>query len=344
VIPIADSAALPKRPAAMTLDPQPSPEPLEASTLVRRVNSGPQVSTTGMAIGARGGSDFSLQRILNRVFRCSHRHQSRPITPRGGGQAYAVCLDCGTRLAYDLKAMRVGASVPGSSLDRRTAGVGKEKVFDFPAQGLILSVPGRWVAMWDDSHPFHRQFGTTAVLWIGAMSLAAGLLYSPNRPASSKNFTASEQAGPSRSSDSVRSRPSLPVQENGTEVVLAPQATPLANPAVSTEPKSTTGTKTIQLDLTSAPATPRSTVLRSNGKGSVVVLGREAVTALELSQHPERLSKLIRRGSLFTVPRGTAIKLLPGNRLGNRFVIKVLIMEGSKVGQEGWAQTWQVSR
>jgi ATP-binding cassette subfamily B protein len=53
--------------------------------------------------------------------------------------------------------------------------------------------------------------------------------------------------------------------------------------------------------------------------------------------HPERLSKLIRRGSLFTVPRGTAIKVLQGNRL----VIKVRIMEGSMVGQQGWAQPGQ---
>jgi hypothetical protein len=74
------------------------------------------------------------------------------------------------------------------------------------------------------------------------------------------------------------------------------------------------------------------------------VLGREAGAALELSQHPEKLSKLIEGGSLFTVPHGTAIKLLQGNRLGNSFVIKVRVMEGSMAGQEGWAQPSQVSR
>ena len=73
------------------------------------------------------------------------------------------------------------------------------------------------------------------------------------------------------------------------------------------------------------------------------MLGREAVAALELSQHPERLSKLIQNGSLFTVARGTAIKVVQGNRLGNRLVIKVLIMNGSKAGQEGWAPTRPVS-
>src|SRR5215467_5421672 len=94
-------------------------------------------SATGMAIGARGGSDFSLQGILNRVFRCSHRHQSRPITPRGGGQAYAVCLDCGTRLAYDLNAIRAEAGAPGGNLDCQSSEVGKETALDFPANGFI---------------------------------------------------------------------------------------------------------------------------------------------------------------------------------------------------------------
>src|SRR6516225_2159419 len=120
-----------------------------------------------MAIGARGGSGFSLQGILNRVFRCSHRHQSRPITPRGGGQAYAVCLDCGTRLAYDLDAIRVDAAVSETNLDRQSSKVDKEKVLDIPAQGLIRSATRRWVTTWNDSRLFHSDFGTTAVLWIG---------------------------------------------------------------------------------------------------------------------------------------------------------------------------------
>ena len=150
-------------------------------------------------------------------------------------------------------------------------------------------------------------------------------------------------AGPSLSAGSMKSSAGLPIQEHGQEVAPDTQTTePVAGPKVSGEPTSTTG-ETIEPDSTSAPATPRSTVLRLKGKGSVVVLGREAVATLELSQHPERLRKLIGGGSLFTVQRGTAIKLLQGNRLETQSVIKVLIMEGSKVGQEGWAQTWQVS-
>src|SRR5690348_16841504 len=42
-----------------------------------------------------------LQRILNRVFRCSHRHLGLPITLRG--ESFAACLDCGARVAYDLQ-------------------------------------------------------------------------------------------------------------------------------------------------------------------------------------------------------------------------------------------------
>src|SRR5262249_39958510 len=88
-----------------------------------------------------------------------------------------------------------------------------------------------------------------------------------------------------------------------------------------------------ELESTSAVPRSNSDPGRLEGDGSVIVLGRDGMAALELSQHPERLSKLIRRGSLFTVPRGTAIKLLQGNR----FVIKIRIMEGPMVGQEGWA-------
>jgi len=91
-------------------------------------------------------------------------------------------------------------------------------------------------------------------------------------------------------------------------------------------------------DSTSSVAFRFNQVLRLQGKKSVIVLGRQAVAALELSQHPGRIRKLIQSGSLFTVPRGTAIKLLQKNRL----VSKVLIMEGSMAGQEGWAQTRQV--
>src|SRR5215468_3019609 len=96
-----------------------------------------------MMIGADGGSDPWLLRLLSRIFQCSHRHQSRAITPRGGGQAYAVCLDCGTRLAYDLSGMRAEASVLGIRLDRQGFEKEKERIFDIPEQACIPPAPGR---------------------------------------------------------------------------------------------------------------------------------------------------------------------------------------------------------
>jgi hypothetical protein len=188
---------------------------------------------------------------------------------------------------------------------------------------------------------FHRELGARRPLWLGllAISLAGGLLHLLNRPAGPEILTAPGPARPLPSAGSKKSSPSLPVEERGTESVLARDTTqPVAPPTVSLEPKSTTEKETIGPDSTYASEAPRSDpVLRLEGKGSVIVLGRGEVPALELSQHPDRLSKLIRSGSVFTVPRGTAIKLLQGDRL----VIKVLILEGSMVGQEGWAQPWQ---
>jgi hypothetical protein len=297
-----------------------------------------------MINSASGEGESWLLGILNRVVRCSHRHHSRPITPRGGGQSFAVCLDCGTRFAYDLNAMRVETSVPGSSLDRQTCESGKNEIFDIPAHGSVPSAPARWETMRNDSRWRRRDFGTMVVLCLGAMSLAGALVYSLKRPVGAKSLTTAAQARASLSADSVKSSPNSPVQESGTEMALAPQSTPLATPTVPTEPKPITEKKTIESDSTSTSSTLQSNrALRVEGKGSVIVLGRRAVVALELAQHPERLRKLIQRGSLFTVPRGTPIKFVQGNRSGNRFVVKVRIMAGSMVGREGWAQTWQVS-
>ena len=300
------------------------------------------MNSTGKIIGAGGGSDARLQRILNRVFRCSHRRQSRPITPKGETQAYAVCLDCGTRLAYDLKAMRVGTSVLESSLDRQNPEGKKEnKVLSIPAPGFIVSASRRWETLQNYSREFRRELGARRPLWLGllAMSLAGGSLYLLNRKAGPEILYAPEPARPLPSAGPEKSSPNLPGEERGTESAPAPDTTqPVAPPTVSLEPESTTEKETIAPDPTSGSEVPESNpVLRLDGKGSVIVLGRGEVPALELSQHPDRLSKLIRNGSVFTVPRGTAIKLIQGDRL----VIKVLILEGSMVGQEGWAQPWQ---
>ena len=66
------------------------------------------VTATGRA------SSPILERIVNRVFRCSHRRQSRPITLKG--ETFAVCLDCGERIAYDLEGLRGGTPARGGTL------------------------------------------------------------------------------------------------------------------------------------------------------------------------------------------------------------------------------------
>jgi hypothetical protein len=293
-----------------------------------------------MTIG--GGGDSWLLRILNRIFRCSHQRQTRPITPRGGGQTYAVCLDCGMRLSYDLSVMGVLTSVHRSSLASQRSEVRKEKVLDISADGSIPAAPERRQTTWADSRRVNRDSGTPAVLWIGAMSLAGGLVYLLDQPAGPRNPTVPKQVRPPLSTRSVKSLRSLPVEEPEREKEVAPAheiSTP-ASPTFSTEPNSLN--KTIEPDSNSTSAVPQPDQSpRLDGKGPIVVLGREAGAALELSQHPERLSKLIEGGSLFTVPHGTAIKLLQVNRLGNSFVIKVQVMEGSMAGQEGWAQPEQ---
>ena len=61
--------------------------------------------------------------LMDILFRCGHRHLSRPMTPVAesglSSQTYVVCLDCGKRFVYDWKAMRIGpkleqAAVMGS--------------------------------------------------------------------------------------------------------------------------------------------------------------------------------------------------------------------------------------
>ena len=180
-----------------------------------------------MTIGAGGGGDSWLVRILNRIFRCSHQRQTRPITPRGGGQTYAVCLDCGMRLVYDLSAMGVRAPVHGSPLDRQVSEAGK----GVSAHGPIPAAPEREEMMWRDSRRAYRGFGTPVVLWIGAISLAGGLFYLLDQPAGTKKLTAPKPARPSLSTRSANSSRSLPLEPRERDAEMSPayEATTPAN-------------------------------------------------------------------------------------------------------------------
>ena len=44
---------------------------------------------------------------MNWLFWCSHERLSFPQTPRGGGDCWRTCLECGKELAYSLTEMRI---------------------------------------------------------------------------------------------------------------------------------------------------------------------------------------------------------------------------------------------
>ena len=60
-----------------------------------------------------------IDTVLNLLFRCSHRHLTRPVTPvnKAGvpeGGTYVVCLDCAKQFPYDMKEMRMGKPIEPS--------------------------------------------------------------------------------------------------------------------------------------------------------------------------------------------------------------------------------------
>jgi hypothetical protein len=60
-----------------------------------------------------------IDTALNLLFRCAHRHLTRPFTPLREhgvprGETYVVCLDCTKQFAYDLKKMRIGKAIDHS--------------------------------------------------------------------------------------------------------------------------------------------------------------------------------------------------------------------------------------
>jgi DNA-directed RNA polymerase subunit RPC12/RpoP len=60
-----------------------------------------------------------IDKVLNLLFRCSHRRLTRPIAPitktgQPQSQSYVVCLDCGRQFEYDLSEMRMGKAIDHS--------------------------------------------------------------------------------------------------------------------------------------------------------------------------------------------------------------------------------------
>ena len=76
-----------------------------------------------------------IDTVFHLLFRCAHRHLTRPFTPLGEEgvarrESYVVCLDCAKQFTYDLKEMRIGKMIdrsheacvlpPGMPRPRRT--------------------------------------------------------------------------------------------------------------------------------------------------------------------------------------------------------------------------------
>ena len=63
-----------------------------------------------------------MDNVLNLIFRCSHRHMTRPITPvhkpRTSAVTYVTCLDCGKQFRYDPVQMRMGKAIANIATSR----------------------------------------------------------------------------------------------------------------------------------------------------------------------------------------------------------------------------------
>jgi len=76
-------------------------------------------------------------------------------------------------------------------------------------------------------------------------------------------------------------------------------------------------------------------------RGSVVVIAADEATALRLRKprRSENLSELIRQGSVFSVPTGTAAKIVAQN-VG---LVQVRILDSAMAGRDGWIQPGQLA-
>ena len=231
-----------------------------------------------------------LERILNRLLRCSHRHQTSPMTLKG--ETFATCLDCGGRVPYSLDGLRAGMPCKNA--------VGKIPVTKQPGTN-------------NNFKPIHSTLRkwTREGLWLGLGLLAAGfgggIFYSGQRQALPQSHTIIAPAP-------------LPKLED-TAIPAALPSVPGAAPAPIAE-------------VHRPNQTPR---LESDARA--VVLAYEAADALAIAQHPGRLPELVQNGSLFSVLRGTPVRVVEKKQ----GLTHVVITGGSLAGQEGWVPAARVA-
>lgn len=245
---------------------------------------------TGTAKAGGEAKPPLLERMVNRMLRCSHRHLGLPITLRG--ESFAVCLDCGQRVAHDFHALRAVPSVKGGPIPQ-TRGRGG----DFRA----------W------SHN---------IVWIGlyVLGLSGGLYYSSLERKPSPTVL----PGP-RKPGRVHVAQIAKAQPPSVEAPETPEAPPVIwsvvpLPAVQAAPHA---------PAPAPAATPSSAVLRPSPAKSIV-LARDQASALDVLRHPANLGRLVQSGSLFTVPGGTAMEVRQKERDIVRVVILKGTMAGQE--------------
>jgi hypothetical protein len=143
----------------------------------------------------------------------------------------------------------------------------------------------------------------------------------------------------SSSGERARSGESTHPAERQTLRAFSSPAGPVVSEVASSNAADSSSKETPPPNAAPAHKARPKLTLRLRNKGAAVVLAREPSVALALQQHPSTLGKLTQSGSLFTVASGTAVNT---SQLESGLA-KVLIMEGSMAGQEGWVQAWQVT-
>src|SRR5579864_4790746 len=177
------------------------------------------MSDLGMENGAPSAGASVLEKIASRIFRCHHRRQTRPFTPRGEDQCYAVCLDCGQRILSEFKMNLPEPPLKDGSLAQETS----------PAPE-----PGKTAAPNSLSPERWRQTWKHDLLWVGlfAVGLSGGLYYSRHMRLAPPS-AAMPRPAPAPLPDSPTVTPPSS-QEDSAPVEIAP------TPTVSAAPKPAT--------------------------------------------------------------------------------------------------------
>jgi hypothetical protein len=303
-----------------------------------------------------------VQNLINRIFRCRHRRTTIPFTPRGEDQCYAVCLDCGQKIVGRNPVFASAADPVQATPSPEVAGepprpVTTPKPVTAPSESKqkpqksarsapkrqrketqkrseALPEPRPEAPSKDSSRGiFSFRDGRYNLLWVAlfVVGLSGGLYFSrsiqPQPAAVPPAVQGTAPIGERPVSGDSGSHAGLPDEHS-----RAPAASPEGKPAAE---KTAAGT---------APGPPAESAdmgLKRHlvGKNSLVILGMAEPDIRELSQHPGRLPELVQSGSLFTVPRGAAVQI----QAEQDSVLKVVLLDGSMAGREGWIQASQVA-